>query len=68
MVLPGAFCLYVDDLAADFGYGGLPLGILGAAALLAATVLVYRVALRHTGDLLLAREHRVLGALAVAEE
>lgn len=64
LMLPTAFCLYVDAFARGrFGYEGMPLGLPVSLGILAVTLGVYHVSLRYSGDLLVAREQRVLERL-----
>ena len=69
LLIPTTFPMLLDDLvAAWWGYRGWPIGLTVSAALLALTGLAYRISLRHTGDVLMAREQRILGALLEEDE
>ena len=58
--IPTALCFNADALATHFGYGALPWGFMLSTLFLAACLLAYRSSLRHTGDLLLEREQKIL--------
>lgn len=64
LMLPTTVCLFLDDFARlRWGYEGVSLGILASSVFLAATILGYRMVMRHAGDLLYAREIRMLDQL-----
>lgn len=64
LLAPAAFCMMLDDLAAArWGYHGWPIGLIVSAVWLLATVFAYVFALRHAGDLLLAREQDLIAVL-----
>ena len=69
LMLPAAFCMMLDGLAETFwGIKDAPVGFLVAIGLLALTALAYAFALVHAGDVLLAREQRILARLVKDRE
>ena len=64
VTLPTAACLMLDSFAATWwDYEGPSLALLASLGLLGITALVYTTSLRYAGDLLLAREQRILEVL-----
>lgn len=64
LMLPTTLCFFIDDVAREmWHYEGFSLGIPVSVAFLAVTLCAYFFSLRHAGDLLFAREQRVLDRL-----
>lgn len=64
LMLPTTVCLFIDRYAAaQWGYEGFSLGAITSAGLLGLTILGYRAAMGHMGDLLYLRETQMLDRL-----
>jgi len=64
MLVPSSLCLFLDDLAARWwNYHGWSIGLMTGVVMLSGIAVGYGFSLTHLGDLLLAREQKVLDVL-----